>query len=410
MKFFRDLDGAQRLNLSTLFLAGLLFWAGLASLLPILPLYIQEVGGEQWVGHVMAFFAVGLLASKAFLAKMTDVRGRKVVLLIGISAIAFTPVGYLLFPNIPALMGFRAIHGISISAFVTAYSALVIDMSPRQYRGEIIGYMSLVNPLGLAMGPAIGGFLLESAGFPPAILLSAGLGFLGLLCTTRIIESRSQSETKASASSSEQSKFWRNLVTPRVRVPAFVLLMVGFAFGTISTFIPLYIAQKSVSLNIGLFYTASAIMSFSSRLITGRASDRYGRGVFITVSVAIYALATFTLWHANSAQGFLLAAALQGCAAGTVIPMMAALMADRAEAHERGQLFGLCMVGFDVGIAIAGPTMQTLALRIGYGNIFGLVTALIVLGLMIFLTCSSKDLAHSIRFALGKSRDVYAVD
>ncbi|MEB3231038.1 MAG: MFS transporter, partial [Leptolyngbyaceae bacterium] len=99
-----------------------------------------------------------------------------------------------------------------------------------------------------------------------------------------------------------------------------------------------------------------------------------------------------------------------GSAAGTVIPMMAALMADRAQAHERGQLFGLCMVGFDVGIAIAGPTMQTLALQVGYSNIFGLVTAVILVGLMIFLTCSSKDLAHSVRFALGKGQDIYAVD
>ncbi|MGK7889054.1 MAG: MFS transporter, partial [Leptolyngbyaceae cyanobacterium] len=213
MKFFRELDGAQQLNLLTLFLAGLLFWAGLASLLPTLPLYIQQVGGEEWVGHVMAFFALGLLLSKASLAKMADVRGRKIVLLIGISAIALTPLGYLLFPNIPALAGFRAIHGISISAFVTAYSALVVDLSPRQYRGEIIGYMSLVNPLGLAIGPAIGGFLLESAGFPPAILLSAGLGVLGLLFTTQVMEPHSQSDPRSADSTPKQSKFWGHLLT-----------------------------------------------------------------------------------------------------------------------------------------------------------------------------------------------------
>ena len=107
---------------------------------------------------------------------MIDRRGRKLFLLVGMSAIAIAPLGYFFFANIPALMFFRSIHGISIAAFVTAYSALVVDISPRHCRGELIGYMSLVNPVGMAVGPAMGGFLQQSAGFSPAILLSSALG------------------------------------------------------------------------------------------------------------------------------------------------------------------------------------------------------------------------------------------
>ena len=199
-------------------------------------------------------------------------------------------------------------------------------------------------------------------------------------------------------------------MTPRIRIPALVLLVIGTAFGTLSTFIPLYMLEQEVVLNIGLFYTVSAIMSFSARLIIGRASDRYGRGIFITISLILYGTAMGILWQAHSAPLFLLGAAVQGCGAGTLIPMMSALMADRAYPHERGQLFGLCMVGFDLGIAIAGPTMQQLALRIGYSNVFGLVTVMIMAGLGVFLTFSSQDLTHSLKFALGRGKDLYAVD
>jgi MFS family permease len=52
---------------------------------------------------------------------------------------------------------------------------------------------------------------------------------------------------------------------------------------------------------------------------------------------------------------FLLAGLVQGLAAGTLIPMIAALMADRSHPNERGRTFGLVMVGFDLGIAFAGP-------------------------------------------------------
>lgn len=52
----------------------------------------------------------------------------------------------------------RAFHGVSIAAFTTGYSALVVDLSPPKQKGELIGYMSLAVPIGMAIGPAMGIF------------------------------------------------------------------------------------------------------------------------------------------------------------------------------------------------------------------------------------------------------------
>jgi len=43
------------------------------------------------------------------------------------------------------------------------------------------------------------------------------------------------------------------------------MLLVGLAFGALSTFVPLFIKSVGVDLNAGLFYTAAAIASFSVR-------------------------------------------------------------------------------------------------------------------------------------------------
>ncbi|MEB3358328.1 MAG: MFS transporter [Synechococcales bacterium] len=404
------LNGQQQLNLLVLFTAGLLFWSGLASMLPTLPLYVRDAGGSsQQVGIVMACFAVGLLLSKAWLSRLADEQGRKLVLVIGMSAIALAPLGYLAFQSIPILMALRGFHGISIAAFATAYSALVIDISPPQNRGEVIGYMSLVNPIGLALGPALGGFLQETGGYTPAFLSATALGVLGLICTARVQESPIASAGGAARPETDQ-KFWSLLGSERVRVPAFVLLMVGIAFGTISTFAPLFITSVGVDLNIGLFYTAAAIASFSVRILIGRASDRYGRGLFITLSLILYSGAMLILCQATTAALFVLGAIFQGAAGGTIIPMTAALMADRSYPNERGRMFGLCMVGFDAGIAAAGPIMGSFADSVGFRLIFGCVAGLILIGLAAFLTLSSKDMAHSLRFALGRGQDLYAVD
>lgn len=407
MKVFSQLDASVRRNFLVLFTAGLLFWSGLAAHLPVLPLYIQANGAnEQMVGIVMGSFAIGLLASRQGLAKLADFRGRKLVLLIGMGAVALAPLGYLATTQLHLLMAIRAFHGISIAAFALAYSALVIDLAPPQHRGELIGYMSLVNPTGLALGPAIGGFIQEWYGFAPMFLSAAGLGLLGLVCTSQVQES---AVVKAAEQQNTDRSFWRMLGDPRIRVPAFILLMVGLTFGTLSTFAPLYIREVGVNLNIGLFYSAMAVSSFGIRLIAGPLSDRHGRGIFISISLIFYALSMVLLWQAQDTTTFLLAAVTEGSGAGMLIPMIAALMADRAQIHERGRMFGVCMVGFDLGIAIAGPLLGSFAAQVGYRSIFGACTWLAILGLGVFLTQSGKSLSNSLRFALGQGSDAYAV-
>jgi MFS family permease len=47
-------------------------------------------------------------------------------------------------------------------------------------------------------------------------------------------------------------------------------------------------------------------------------------------------------------------------------------MGDRSSPSDRGRTFGLAMVGFDVGIALAGPIFGTIADQLGYRGIFGL--------------------------------------
>jgi len=413
-----------------LFVAGLCFWAGLAGLLPTLPLFIETLGGSgQQIGIVMASFAIGLIVARPTLSRLADERGRKLVMLIGLVAIALAPFGYLLVQILPhlvfpvnilgrsltidlsilSLMAIRAFHGLSIAAFVVAYSALVIDLAPPANRGELIGYMSLVNPVGMALGPALGGFLYEAHGFFTAFLVMGLLGLVGLVLILRLEEPYRPVPPVADGGR-RSDKFWRLLWAGRVRVPAIVLLLVGLAFGTLSTFVPLYVRETGLALNVGLIYTASAIASFISRLLVGRASDIHGRGRFITASLGIYSLSMVVFWLADSAPIFLLAGLIQGFAAGTLIPMIAALMGDRSESNERGRIFGLVMVGFDLGLAFAGPVFGTIADRLGYRNIFGLAGLMTFVGMLIFITASSKDLRHSVHFALGGGRDVYAVD
>lgn len=408
MNAFHTFDTNLRRNLLILFAVGLLFWSSTGMFLPTLPVYMESIGNsKQEIGIVMGGFAIGLLLFRPILGKWADQYSRKLVLLIGTTVAFLAPFGYLGFTSIPMLILVRIFHGISIAAFTTGYSALVSDLSPVAVRGEIISYMSLTTPLGMAIGPTIGEYLATQTSYSTLFLFCAALGFMGFVGTAQIISPPAQIYEQNLGKS---AKFWQIVLSPRVRVPALVMLLIGISVGAVHVFISLFIKSTGVDFNAGLFFTIAAIASFIFRLFTGKASDRFGRGLFITFGISTYTLAGVMLWQANSTSTFILAALAEGCGGGTVMSMMTTLMVDRSLPHERGRILSLCIAGFDLGIAIAAPILGFIAENFGYQNMYGYTAILTFLGLIIFLTLSSKNPSQSLLFALGRSQDAYSLN
>jgi MFS family permease len=407
---FSNLDTHLRKNLTAVFWAGLFFWSSMASQLPTLPLYIRSLTQSfDQIGIIMGSFAIGLLACRSYLGKLSDRKGRRYTMRIGLIVAAIVPLCYALLPSIPLLILFRAIHGISIAAFAASYSALVSDLAPIEQRGEIIGYMSLVNPLGLAFGPAIGGLMQEAWGYQPLFITASLLAFAGLLLTTQIESGDSERDRKIAVAAIAKPKFWQTFLNPRVRVPSTVLLLVGLSFGTLSAFMPILMQQKQIALNAGLFYMAAALSGFMIRFPVGRLSDEWGRGIFISIGIFFYGLSMAIIYFASHDYEFLLSGIAEGIGSGIVIPAIVALLADRTIPQERGYVFGMTWIGFDLGIAFAGPVMGKMIGFVGITNIFAIATGLCLLGIGIFATQSNKTVSESFKFAIGKSCDRYAI-
>jgi MFS family permease len=407
MKTLNQLEPQQRRSLLVLFITGLLFWISIAILLPTLPAYLNAIGiNQQQIGLIIGAFAIGLLATRPIVGKLADTRGRKLILLVGTAVAAIAPLGYLSVTSIPLLMIIRAFHGISIAAFTTAYSALVVDLAPPKQRGEIIGLMSLTNPVGVALGPAIGGYLQVSGKYPQIFWISIICGAIALMAAAQLREPRSHIEPREIEPVPSIS-IWQILSNPALGIPALVLLLIGFPFGAIHTFLPLYIETIQIDFNPGLFYSIAAISSFSARSVIGSRSDRYGRGIFIAGSLCCYTAGVACLATANSQLSFIAAAMLEGLGSGTLLPMTVALVSDRSSPQQRGQVLSICLTGLDLGIAIAAPVFGMVAKDLGYPRIFTVGTGMAASAIAVFLIWGNRSLRHSIGFSLGRDRDVY---
>jgi MFS family permease len=93
-----------------------------------------------------------------------------------------------------------------------------------------------------------------------------------------------------------------------------------------------------------------------------------------------------------------------------LVPLSIALLSDRSYDSERGKVYSVCLGGFDVGIAIAGPILGAIAQSRGYREMFFLCASLALLSLLLFITQSNKSLSNSFRFAFGKTQDLYALE
>jgi MFS family permease len=415
MKTLDLLEPYQRRSLLVLFCTGLLFWASIGVLLPTLPAYLDSIGiDQQQLGFIIGAFAIGLIATRPILGKLADSRGRKLVLLIGTAVATIAPLGYLTVTSIPLLMLIRIFHGTCIAAFTTAYSALVVDIAPAKQRGEIIGLMSLTNPVGIALGPAIGGYL-QVAGMYGTIFWVTIIGSaIAWLTASRLQEPSERRNLELLGDFDPQQiepvpdiSIGKILTNPALNIPALVLLLIGFPFGAIHTFIPLYIQTTRIDFNPGLFYTIAAIGSFCARSLIGSRSDRYGRGVFIAGSLCCYTIGMACLATANSKLSFIVAATLEGLGSGTLIPMTVALVSDRSLPQHRGRVFSICIIGLDLGIAIAAPAFGSIAKSVGYHGIFTIGTVMAVSAIFVFLLWGNNNLRHSIDFCLARDRDYY---
>jgi len=141
----------------------------------------------QWVIEAYALFLAALLLVGGALG---DRFGRKRVFLVGAAVFTLASAGCAAAHGIGQLVAARAVQGIGAALLVPGSLALIGANFPQAERGRAIGTWSAFSGITAAVGPVVGGFLVDRLSWHWAFLLNLPFGALLLAaCAAKVPES-----------------------------------------------------------------------------------------------------------------------------------------------------------------------------------------------------------------------------
>jgi EmrB/QacA subfamily drug resistance transporter len=157
--------------------------------LPALQKNLQATAiGVQWVVEGYALFLSALLLVGGSLG---DHYGRKRVFLIGVSIFALASIWCGLAPGIEQLIVARAVQGVGAALLVPGSLAIISASFTPEKRGRAIGTWSGFSAITTAIGPVLGGWLIEHVSWRAVFFLNVPLAAAVIFITLRrISESR----------------------------------------------------------------------------------------------------------------------------------------------------------------------------------------------------------------------------
>ena len=367
-------------------------------LLAVLPVYVKHVGGtEAHVGLVVGIFSATAVGLRLIIGWSTDRIGRRIFILLGAPVLVLCSFSYSLIHSIWMFLLIRIAHGAGWSSFGTALNTLVADITPPSRRGEAMGYYGMAANVAMALGPAIGFAAMRYAGFTNLFYLATAVAFIGFCCSLFVKDShlKKSPETLPNVlpptpqkdvmvvAIKEKEPFWRQLIVDTAIFPSGILVLAATTYGAMVSFLPIYAAQKGMD-NPGVFFSVYAITLVLARSVTGKLSDKFGRGAVITPALVLASSALAVLALADSISGLLVAAVLYGLSFAGMQPTLMAFVVDRAAPEKRGAAMGMYAMAMDLGIGGGALVWGLCAHALGYEYMFTLAALVAILTAGIF--------------------------
>jgi MFS family permease len=354
------------------------------SLFGDLTLFAVLVSQLDVVGLTLGSVAVMLgvhrlirIAGNPVAGLLYDRWGRRPLFLTGMVLALLSTTGYSLVHGFGPFLVTRLAWGLAWMLINVGGMTMVLDVSTQANRGRWMGIYNTWLIAGLALGPMVGGFLVDAVGFRSGILVCAGITAVGLTValialpeTALARGAETQDARRALVPGVTSFRRWAGLIranTGLLHVAVLYLIVQftgeGVVLSTVSLLLQRRFGERVAlgGLVLGVASAGGLILGLRSLLagaagpLAGSLSDaRVTRGPVIAGGL-VAGLAGFSLMaYATSLTLIVLGVALSAAGSGAVLATLAALVGDLTPPGRQGAVMGMYAAAGDVG-STAGP-------------------------------------------------------
>lgn len=392
---FNDALSSYPKQFWVLFFGQLVNASGNSLVWPFMTIYVHEKLAVPLttVGLILAANAAAGLLSQLVAGPMVDHFGRKIAMTISLGTRAIILVGLGLASSLPSFVILIVLSGFFGSMFSPGLNAMVADIIEPDKRIQAYGLIRIVANLGIAIGPAIGGFI-ATRSYLISFLAAAASSALYFFITLILIK-----ETKpAAGGSDEDSRREENRGYGYIlRDYSFLLFCLTFAVMSIAyiqmmTIFPVYIKDQYQipESRFGLIMATNAAMVVLFQYPLTRILERYQLGPVLTSGALFVALGVGSVAFFSTFPMFLLSMVIVTIGELIFAPSSTTFVANVAPEAMRGRYMGVYGMtwGLSFGLGpIAGGIIND---NLGPSHVWQVMAVVGLLSAVAFLALGMK--------------------
>jgi len=360
---------------------------GVGIVSPLLPLYASDMGASgPELGMIFASYGIVNTVATPIMGKLSDRRGRKIFLCIGLLAYTIFSLGYVWAANVPQLVLVRLLFGAAGAMITPIAMAYIGDLSPEGEEGKWMGYANTAFFSGFGIGPLLGGTLAERFGMNASFYSMGGLCLLAFLVAVFFLPEIRQRKIgeKVRLSFKEMS------TSPMVRGLFSFRLVQALGRGGMMTFLPIF-AATSIGLgptHIGILLAVNMLPTMVLLVFTGRLADRLNRKALVIIGNLMYLITLALIPLANTFWQQLWLCFPRAIAGAISMPAATALTVEEGRKFGMGSTMAILMMAMGIGMAVGPPLSGVIADLVDVSAVFyfGAAVGLIGTGLFVWFT------------------------
>ena len=349
-----------------------LMMTGYGIIMPVFARRLGEFGdGVEELGLLTMAFALAQLIGAPIWGGIADRRGRRPVVLLAMSAVTLSYIGYILAPSTIIFITIRSAAGFLTAGLFPAAMGVVADIVPENQRARWVGIVMGSYAIGMIFGPVMGGLLYDTWGYLAPFIFSSVVAFLALLAAIfKVPETRSPQmrwrlilhSRRAKIKVPKKQSLWAVLPRPLYIIGTLLFMdFIGsFQFAFVEPQMIFYFYDELLwsTVQFGVVVGAYGVVMVLGQMLLGQLSDKWGRKPLILLGLVFNLFFYIGLATLKDYNLMILGAGLAGLGNALIAPAISAFYLDITADEHRSRIIGIKKSSLALG-GVMGPLAVT---------------------------------------------------